>query len=108
MKINLISNDNFAKLLAIYQNNPNLTLQNKGFEGIDKREFTDIEKNSFKEVETILKEAVYGFSRFQNFRLNKDNEIQLRFQYNYGYDGGQSFTGVGYILLDELLKGFRE
>jgi len=111
MKINLLSNDNFSKLLEIYKNNPNLSLQNKGYEGLNKNNFTDIEKDSFNKVETILKEAVCGFSSFQNFRVNKDNEIQLRFQYDWtAHDRslGIPFTGVGYILLDELLNGFRE
>jgi len=108
MKITLISNDNFSKLLEIYNNNPILTLQNKGYEEIGLRnELTDTDKEQIKEVSTILREAIFGFSRFQNFRLNKDNEIQLRFQYNWEIEGGVPFVGVGYILLDELLNGFR-
>lgn len=101
MKINLLSNENHATLLEIYNNNPKLTLQNKGYEGISN--LSESDKDKIKEVETILREAIHGFSSFQNFRLSKDNEIQLRFQYKYS----DSFTGVGYILLDELLNGFR-
>ena len=111
MKSNLISNDNHSKLLEIYKNYPNLSLQNKGYEGIWKDKLTEIEQAKFKEVETILKETVFGFSSFQNFRLSKDNEIQLRFQYDWtAHDRslGIPFVGVGYILLDELLNGFRE
>jgi hypothetical protein len=106
MKINLVTQEQYNTLLSIYENNSILSLQNKGYEGINKESLTQEQKDKIKEVEVILKESICGFSSFQNFRLDKDNKIQLRLQYNYGYGGGTSFTGVGYILLDELLNGF--
>ena len=109
MKIELITPEQNALLKSIYDNHPVLTLQNKGYEYI-KAEFTEEEKTKVKEIETILKKSICGFSSFTNFRLDKNNELEIRFQYNYNYDPnmGIPFIGVGYILLDELLNGFRE
>jgi hypothetical protein len=108
MKIELISQESHAKLLSIQQNNDILTLQNKGYESIDKSKLSVEEKTKINEVEEILRKSILGFSKFQNFRIsNKNAELQIRFQYNYNADGGGiPFTGVGYILVDELLNGF--
>ena len=107
MKIEFITPEEYNILNNIFENNKNLFLQNTGYEGIDKRKFTEADKDDFKKVTEILSKSVYGFSSFQNFRNSKKTgKPELRFQYNYGYDGGHSFVGVGYILLDELLNGF--
>lgn len=110
MKIELITQENYDILIDIYNNFPELSLQNKGYEGIDRDKLTPevIEKD--KVVNDILRKSIYGFSSFQNFRKNvRDNAPEIRFQYNYNYDGnGLSFIGVGYILIDELLNGFKE
>lgn len=109
MKIETITPEENDTLLSIYKNNPVLSLQNNGYEYIRKSDLTDLDKAKIKEIEGILKKSIAGFSSFSNFRLNKNQEIQIRFQYNYNYDpkNGLPFTGVGYILLDELLNGFR-
>lgn len=108
MKIELINQITYNKLLSIYTGFPSLTFQNKGYEYIPKFKLTDLDKEKILEVEQVLRQTIKGFSSFTNFRLFKD-EIQLRFDYNYNYDGiGLPFIGVGYILLDELLNGFRE
>ena len=61
-----------------------------------------------KTIRYILNKHVKGFNTFFNFRLRKDGEIELRFNYNYGADdNSMSFTGVGYIELEELYKGFK-
>jgi len=111
MQITLITPDQHTQLLDICNNFPGLSLQNKGYEGLNKDKFTDEEKTKFAEVTAILKKTIVGFSSFQNFKRNKDQEIQLRFQYDWtAHDRslGVPFTGVGYILLDELLNGFRD
>ena len=111
MKITLITPAEHTQLLDIFNNFPSLTLQNKGYEGLNKDKFTPEEKTKFDEVTSLLKKTIVGFSSFQNFRHNKDQEIQLRFQYDWtAHDRslGIPFTGVGYILLDELLNGFRD
>lgn len=116
MKITLISQEEHQTLLDVYNNYSALTLQNKGYEGINRSKFTDIEKEKDAEVNEILRKSICGFSVFQNFKTNNPKkELRLRFQYNWSADwdplkdkGAQplSFTGVGYIGLHELLNGF--
>lgn len=112
MTITLISQETYDQLLAIYNNYPKLTLQNEGFEYINQDTLTEEEKNKLKEVNDILKKAIKGFVEFYNFRLSKDTqELQIRFDFNWAADdpvAAQSFVGVGYLYLDELLKGFRK
>lgn len=104
MRVELISEKEHLQMLEIFKSYPKLTLQNKGYEYINKNKLTDTEISKIKEVEDILKKSIYGFVKFSNFRLNKDNLIELRIKYNY--EGGIPFTGVGYILIGELLNGF--
>lgn len=110
MKINFITEKENSQLLDIYKKYPALTLQNTGFEGIRKSDLTEEEHNKIKEIELILNKSISGFSRFQNFKLNFAKELQIRFKYNYNYEpnSGIPFIGVGYILVEELLKGFRD
>lgn len=107
MKITLLTKEQHDEILSIYEVFPELTLQNKGYEYIDKSKLPNEAKDAFKAVENILKANIVGFSSFTNFKVNKDGEIQLRFDYNYNYGNNERpFTGVGYILLSELLNGF--
>lgn len=109
MKIELIMQEDYDILIDIYKNFLELFLQNKGYEGIDRSQlsFEAIEKD--KIVNDVLRKSICGFSSFQNFRKDKKGNAQIRLQYNYNYDGkGLPFTGVGYILIDELLNGFKE
>lgn len=101
MKINLITSEEHKILSDIQKNNPILTFENKGYEYIDKSKFSDEDKIAFDKITEILKLHIIDFVEFNNFRIRK-NDIQIRFQYKYD----PSFTGVGYILLDELLNGF--
>ena len=107
MKIQLITPEQHETLVAIQKEFPTLTLQNKGYESINKDILTDQDKEKIKEIETILKASISGFSSFTNFRHDNNGELQIRFQYNYDYDKKGYFIGVGYILADELLNGFR-
>ena len=108
MRIELITKEQHSKLKSIFEKFPVLTLQNVGYEYIGRSKFTKEEKEAFEVVTEILRKAVKGFSEFSNFRLTPKGEIQIRLQYNYSWDGGYPFIGVGYILLDELLNGFNE
>ena len=110
MEIELITTENYEKLLKIYNNTPTLFLQNNGYEYIKKDNLSIEDKAKSKEIESILNQSIKGFKSFMNFRLsNQTKEIEIRFQYDYSYDDvNHSFTGVGYILLDELLNGFRD
>lgn len=110
MKITLIKKRVYNKILKYQKDFPVLTFQNKGYNNIDRSKFTEKEKEIDKQINEILKISIVGFRRFQNFKLDKDNNIIIRFQYNYDYEKSISagFTGVGYILLDELLNGFNK
>lgn len=116
MTITLITQETYNQLLLICSNYPKLTLQNegwpvRGYEYINPYDLTDEEKAKVREINGILKKAIKGFERFYNFRLSKDtHELQIRFEYDWNADnpGELPFTGVGYLYLDELLKGFRK
>jgi hypothetical protein len=72
---------------------------------------SDLDKAKIKEIEALLGKSIVGFSSFQNFKTEHKNKSSLRFQYNYDadYEGGNKiyFIGVGYILVNELLVGFK-
>lgn len=106
MRITLINKEAFNELNAIQQNHPTLTYKAKGYDEPNITEQSDIDAH--KIVSNILRNHIDGFSRFQNFCIGKSGEVKLRLQYNYNYDGGLPFTGVGYIELNELLNGFNE
>lgn len=104
MTINLIDVNTYNSLKSIQESYPNLTYQNLGYDYPDKSKWSDEDKEAFNTVTDILKKIVKGFVEFNNFRINKNdgNAIMLRFQYQWD----SSFTGVGYVKLDELLNGF--
>lgn len=107
MKINLIDEEIYNKILSVQKNHPKLTFNNNGYEYIQVQEE---DKEAFKKVEDILMKHIVGFKKFNNFQLTKDNEVRLRFQYDWTADDmsrGIPFTGVGYLLLEELHKGFK-
>lgn len=108
MTIDLIKNKEYLKLLEIQKNHHLLTFQNKGYQYINKSKFSEEDKKAFEEVTEILSKSVRGFSEFNNFKLDKNKNIGIRLQYNYGYEEGErSFYGVGYLLVSELLNGFK-
>ena len=68
-------------------------------------------------IKDVAKEANVATSTVSRVLSNspkiseKTKEIRIRFQYNYNADeekSNNSFIGVGYIFLDELLNGFRD
>lgn len=106
MRIELISKEQFNIISDIQKEFPVLTFQNDGYQYI-KEVLNNDEEKARMDVAKILGKHVRGFSSFTNFRISKNNELQIRLQYNYNWDAGLPFTGVGYILLDELLNGFK-
>lgn len=107
MKIELITKQEYDRLILLKSQFPALSLQNVGYEEIDFNALTDAEKDAHLEVSEILMKSISGFQRFQNFRVNKKGESCVRFQYNYDWRSDKyGFIGVGYILLSELLNGF--
>lgn len=107
MKITLITQEVHDQLQEYYEKYPNLTLQNKGYEGIDFSKLSEEERSVKSEIEGILKKHIDDFIEFQNFVLTKKSkEVQMRFQYIWD-PGVTYYKGVGYLLIDELLNGFR-
>jgi hypothetical protein len=106
MTIKLITQEQFDLITDIKEKYPALTLENKGYESICIKDLTVEEKEAMDKVSAILKDHITGFRKFSNFRT-RGGEIQLRIQYDWNYDkGSPSFTGVGYLMLEELLNGF--
>lgn len=118
MTITLITQEEYDKLLSIQKEFPALTFQNNGYEYLNMSKLTEIELKKFKEAESILKKCILGFSKFNHFKIDKLKETKqevlvVRFQYNWTADDDYSknplpFTGVGYLEVEELFKGFRE
>ncbi len=109
MTIELIDNEQYNRMVEIQKNHTLLTYQNTGYDYPDKSKWSDDDKKAFEEVQNILKKHIKGFSEFNHFKLDKNNEIRLRFQYDWSADAEIhtiSFTGVGYLYLRELHKGF--
>jgi hypothetical protein len=104
MTIELITQREYDLLKSIQIKYPNLTFQNNGYEYINKSKFSEKDKKAFKIVSNILSKSIHRFRNFDNFRLSKNGEVRIRFQ--YGWD--ERFTGVGYLYLLTLLVGFKE
>jgi hypothetical protein len=107
MRIYLINQEQYNEIFNIFKFYPKLTLQNEGYQYLNKAKFDDEDKKAFDLVESILKKSIVGFTKFHNFRV-LNNKLQLRFDYNWNYDdpNGLYFVGVGYLYLNELFKGF--
>ena len=109
MTIKLIDEATYNRLLEIQRDYPILTYQNKGYDTIDRTKLNEAENAADKEVTEILNKSIIGFRKFSNFKLDKNGQICLRVQYDYNADtNGIPFTGVGYLKLIELHKGFEE
>ena len=108
MTITLISPEEHKFLMESYENYPRLCLQNQGYEYINPKSLDEEDTARIKEIETILRKSILGFSKFSNFKKDKNENPQIRFQYDWSADieYGTHFIGVGYIKIDELLNGF--
>lgn len=111
MTIKLLSKSDYKRLLKLQKNHPILTFNNNGYEYLDKSKFSPEDVIAFDEVTDILRNCITGFSRFDNFKIREKSKIIVaRFQYNWTADdeNSPSFTGVGYLELKELHKGFNK
>ena len=110
MTTNLITKEQYENLVDIQQKYPALTFQHAGYQTLDMSKLTEEDIKAFKEVEDFLRENITGFVSFTNFCLNTKGEARIRFQYNWTADAEEpkdiSFTGVGYLRIIELYKGF--
>lgn len=107
MRIKLITPEEHSELIRIQAEHPNLTYQAKGYDVPDKSKWSEEDHHAYKIVTEILRKSVVGFSSFTNFTVRKNGDKAIRLQYCYGAeDNSMSFTGVGYLLIDELSDGF--
>ena len=104
MTIYTINQDQYDKLTDIQKTYPELTYQNHGYDTLIREALQIDALNALKEAEAIIKKHIKGCVSFNHFKLNKQKEIELRVQYHYS----DSFTGVGYLKLSELLNGFEK
>ena len=109
MTIELITEEQYATLLQIHKEHSNLTLQKDGYEYINPSDLTESDKQALYVVTEMLKKHITGFQKFNNFKIDRNNRLVLRFQYNWTADdptNSHPFSGVGYLGVDELLNGF--
>ena len=104
MKITLCNKATHEELSTTQKEHPNITFQNVGYQYIEKSKLTKADNDALDRINEILKEHVEGFSKFFNFKIRVSGDIVMRF--NYAYD--EYFTGIGYLGIDELLKGFKD
>jgi hypothetical protein len=101
----------YNKLLGIAYTYPKLTYNNKGYDSLNLDTLTEEERTKFNEVQEVLRNSIKGFSKFNHFRITpKTQKWIIRFQYDWSADipNQNPFTGVGYLELEELYKGFKE
>lgn len=121
MILTTIEQNEYDILVDIQKNFPNLTFQHEPYQEWIPADFTEDDKNALNEVKSILKKAIVGFSKFTNFYHNKKGKLVIRFFYDWSLEwdseenkvpvrkgNSQSFNGVGYLELQELLNGFNE
>ena len=87
----------YLALDHLRKNNPELTFDNDGYEQLDPK-ITKKHRLEIDEIERLLKSAVTGFVRFQNFKPRKDGSIAVRYQVKYD----ESFIGVAYTPLEKF------
>ena len=94
----------YNQLLQLYKDNPQLTLNNEGYQYLNK-DIIESHKNQIKEISDILKITTKGFVEFNNFKISKVDTgvVNIRCQYYWSL----SFVGVGYFDLTDF-KNFEE
>lgn len=106
MKIKLISGEVHAELQDLFDEYPDLCLQNQGYEYLSPA-VRERRAEQISRIGEILREHVAGFAKFHNFKMEKTGHILLRFDYDWGAgDNSHHFVGVGYVRLDDLRDGF--
>lgn len=86
------SQKHFDRLMELQKEYPELTYDNKGYETLSK-EIQERHTEVIKEIESILKASLKGFSEFQNFKPRQNDNFHIRSQHKWN----DYFTGVGYF-----------
>lgn len=87
----------YEQLNKLREEYPALTFNNEGYENIP-QEVREVNKEGNEKIETILKNTVAGFVKFQNFKPRSDGSYAVRCQTKWS----DFFTGVTYIPLENF------
>lgn len=90
----------YERLDKLRQAYPDLTFDNDGYENIP----DDVRERNLagnQEIEELLRAAVFGFVKFQNFKPRKDGSFAVRCQTRWN----ERFTGVSYFPLENFKPG---
>lgn len=87
----------YEKLNALRIAYPELTYDNSGYAEIS-NDVKQRNQDGIEEIESVLKLAIPGFVRFQNFKPRKDGSFAIRCQTEWS----KFFTGVTYIPLTDF------
>ena len=104
--LQLLSQEDYDVIREFQKTNPVLTYNAKGFDTIPHNLLRDSDHSAIGVIGRILEKTIGGFSKFQNFRITKDDILQLRCRYNWTYGTDDlPFIGVGYFALEDLKTG---
>lgn len=91
--------DYYEELVKLYQEYPELTFQNKGYQYLP-QEVKERNKEGIDKINTILKKTIKGFVRFDNFKNRTDKNFWVRCRTNWS----PGFTGVNYFKIEDFKK----
>jgi hypothetical protein len=87
----------FEELNKLKEEYPELTFNNDGYQEIPAA-IKEANADGINKIEELLKVAVFGFVRFQNFKPRKDGTFAIRCQTMWG----PSFRGVSYFPMENF------
>ena len=91
--------DYYEELVKLYQEYPELTFQNKGYQYLP-QEVKERNQEGIDKINAILEKTVEGFVRFDNFKNRPDKNFWVRCQTKWS----PSFTGVDYFKIEYFKK----
>lgn len=105
MTITLITPEIHEELRTIAEEHPELVFQNVGYEYL-RPAVKEAKAEQIARISDILREHVWGFSEFFNFRMSGKDKDVLELRFNYVWERHLQFVGVGYLPVDWLRDGF--
>jgi hypothetical protein len=87
----------YDRLIELKNDYPELTFNNDGYEYLSPS-VKEAHKAQIEEISAILKETVFGFVRFDNFKPRKNGSFAVRMQTQWD----ERFTGVQYNDIEDF------